>query len=428
MTDGILLAQIQRDPLLRAYDALIIDEAHERSLNIDFLLGYLTRLLPQRPDLRLVITSATIDSDRFARHFGAPATAEHPDGVPAPVVEVSGRTYPVEVRYRPLTPTRSPTRAPRGRPPATRHRPSRPPRPWESGPSAKSAKGARTGRRPRPGRAPQCGTAAASAGPRRRRARPDDRDLRGRRRAVPGGRATSWCSCPASGRSATPTTRCAPTWATARDPRHPRHTELCRCTRGCPRPSSTACSSPTPAGAWCWPPTSPRPRSPCPACGTWSTRARRGSRAGPRPPRSSACPSSRSARRRPRSAPAAAGAWPTAWRSGSTREDDFESRPEFTEPEILRTSLASVILQMIAVGVAASPEDVGASRSSTRRTRVRCATACSCWSSSGALGRQGGPARAPAHRRRARAGAAADRPAARADDRRGAAGAASRAR
>ncbi len=91
MTDGILLAEIQRDRLLSGYDTLIIDEAHERSLNIDFLLGYLKQLLPQRPDLKVVITSATIDTERFAAHF---------DG--APVVEVSGRTYPVEVRYRPL--------------------------------------------------------------------------------------------------------------------------------------------------------------------------------------------------------------------------------------------------------------------------------------------------------------------------------------
>jgi len=96
MTDGVLLAQIQHDPQLLAYDTLIIDEAHERSLNIDFLLGYLTRLLPARPDLRLIITSATIDSERFAAHF-ADAT-----GTPAPIIEVTGRTYPVEVRYRPL--------------------------------------------------------------------------------------------------------------------------------------------------------------------------------------------------------------------------------------------------------------------------------------------------------------------------------------
>jgi len=95
MTDGILLAEIQRDRMLRRYDTLIIDEAHERSLNIDFILGYLAQLLPQRPDLKVIVTSATIDTDRFARHFAA-------DGEPAPVIEVTGRTYPVEVRYRPL--------------------------------------------------------------------------------------------------------------------------------------------------------------------------------------------------------------------------------------------------------------------------------------------------------------------------------------
>jgi ATP-dependent helicase HrpA len=91
MTDGILLAETQGDPLLAQYDTLIIDEAHERSLNIDFLLGYVRQLLPRRPDLRLVVTSATIDADRFARHFGG-----------APVIEVSGRLFPVEVRYRPV--------------------------------------------------------------------------------------------------------------------------------------------------------------------------------------------------------------------------------------------------------------------------------------------------------------------------------------
>ena len=96
MTDGILLAEIRRDRLLRNYDTIIIDEAHERSLNIDFLLGYLAQILPRRPDLKVVITSATIDPGRFARHFAAP------DGTPAPIVEVSGRTFPVEIRYRPL--------------------------------------------------------------------------------------------------------------------------------------------------------------------------------------------------------------------------------------------------------------------------------------------------------------------------------------
>ena len=91
MTDGLLLAETRRDKLLRRYDTIIVDEAHERSLNIDFLLGCLARILPRRPDLKLIITSATIDPQRFSRHFGD-----------APVVEVSGRTYPVEVRYRPF--------------------------------------------------------------------------------------------------------------------------------------------------------------------------------------------------------------------------------------------------------------------------------------------------------------------------------------
>ena len=91
MTDGILLAETQSDRQLRAYDTIIIDEAHERSLNIDFLIGYVRQLLPQRPDLKLIVTSATIDAERFSRHFGD-----------APVIEVSGRLYPVEMRYRPL--------------------------------------------------------------------------------------------------------------------------------------------------------------------------------------------------------------------------------------------------------------------------------------------------------------------------------------
>ena len=97
MTDGVLLAQTQRDPLLRRYDTIIIDEAHERSLNIDFLLGYLRQLLPRRPDLKVIITSATIDAKRFAEHFADSS------GRLAPVIEVSGRLYPVEIRYRPIS-------------------------------------------------------------------------------------------------------------------------------------------------------------------------------------------------------------------------------------------------------------------------------------------------------------------------------------
>ena len=95
MTDGILLNEIQTDPLLKKYDTLIIDEAHERSLNIDFILGYLRTLIPKRPDLKIIITSATIDSEKFATHFSI-------NGEKAPIIEVSGRTYPVEIRYRPL--------------------------------------------------------------------------------------------------------------------------------------------------------------------------------------------------------------------------------------------------------------------------------------------------------------------------------------
>src|SRR4051795_8889576 len=103
MTDGILLNELQRDRDLSRYDTLIIDEAHERSLNIDFILGYLKRLLPRRPDLKVIITSATIDPERFASHF---ADAQ---GKPAPIVEVSGRTYPVEVRYRPVNDPEDPS-------------------------------------------------------------------------------------------------------------------------------------------------------------------------------------------------------------------------------------------------------------------------------------------------------------------------------
>ena len=101
MTDGILLAEMQRDRLLRQYDTIIIDEAHERSLNIDFILGYLRQVLIKRPDLKVIVTSATIDPQRFANHFA------DKNGKPAPIIEVSGRTYPVEMRYRPLNDSRS---------------------------------------------------------------------------------------------------------------------------------------------------------------------------------------------------------------------------------------------------------------------------------------------------------------------------------
>jgi len=136
VTDGILLNEIHRDRLLRRYDTIIVDEAHERSLNIDFLLGYLRRILPKRPDLKVIVTSATIDPESFARHFAAPPAEPGGEPVPAPVIEVSGRTYPVEIRYRPVdgadeapedsddeTPDAD-TRAPQPRKPRSPARPS----------------------------------------------------------------------------------------------------------------------------------------------------------------------------------------------------------------------------------------------------------------------------------------------------------------
>ncbi|HEY0716518.1 MAG TPA: ATP-dependent RNA helicase HrpA [Streptosporangiaceae bacterium] len=111
MTDGILLTEMQRDRRLLRYDTVIIDEAHERSLNIDFILGYLKQLLPTRPDLKVIITSATIDPQRFSAAFAEGGPGEHPRG--APIVEVSGRTYPVQVRYRPLTDPDQPGEEPR---------------------------------------------------------------------------------------------------------------------------------------------------------------------------------------------------------------------------------------------------------------------------------------------------------------------------
>ena len=188
MTDGILLAELQRDRQLRRYDTIIIDEAHERSLNIDFLLGYLKRLLPRRPDLKLIITSATIDVERFAEHFDAP------------VVEVSGRTYPVEVRYRPLM--------------------ELPEADEEGEPIVRDQ------------------TEAIVDAVRELSAEgpgdilvflPGEREIRDTADAL----------------------------AEVARPRGPRS---CRSTRGSRRPSSTGSSPRTPDAASCWPPTSPRPR------------------------------------------------------------------------------------------------------------------------------------------------------------------------
>ena len=197
MTDGILLAEMQNDRMLRRYDTLIIDEAHERSLNIDFLLGYLKQLLPRRPDLKVIITSATIDTGALRRALR--------------------RRRRVGAGDRGLRP----------------HLPGRGPLPA----AGRLDHGRRRGRR-RP----------------RGADRPDRRHRRRRRRAGPRGRrATSWCSSPASGRSATPPTR----W-TARRPAQHRDPPALR--PAVARPSSTGSSSRTPAAGSCWPPTSPRPR------------------------------------------------------------------------------------------------------------------------------------------------------------------------
>ena len=186
MTDGILLAEIQSDRLLEQYDTIIIDEAHERSLNIDFLLGYLKQLLPQRPDLKVIVTSATIDPERFSKHF---------DG--APIIMVSGRTYPVEVLYRPLK--------------------SDDPEDVEDEREQADAIVEAVN---------ELARAAATA--------------------------TCWCSSAASGRSARPPRSCASTTR--------RRRRSCRCTPGCRRPSSSRCSSRTAAGGSCWRPTWPRRR------------------------------------------------------------------------------------------------------------------------------------------------------------------------
>ncbi|MBC7290819.1 MAG: DUF3418 domain-containing protein [Actinotalea sp.] len=342
MTDGILLAQIQRDPQLLAYDTLIIDEAHERSLNIDFILGYLTRLLPQRPDLKLVITSATIDSERFARHFAGPATPEHPDGVPAPVVEVSGRTYPVEIRYRPLSPDAD---VPEGSDDDVLRDLEEPPPPAKGKTKGKSRTASSSAKASRADEDRDVMTAICEAVDELEREGPGDvlvflsgereiRDAEDALRGHLGPRVT--------------------------DPRHPRAVELLplysrlsaaeqhrvfapHSTRRVVLATNVAETSLTVPGIrYVVDPGTAR-------ISRWS-KATKVQRL-PIEPISQASANQRSGR-------CGRVAEGVAIRLYS--EADFLSRPEYTEPEILRTSLASVILQMVAVGVAQSPDDVAA--------------------------------------------------------------------
>ena len=271
MTDGLLLAEIQHDRLLRRYDTIIVDEAHERSLNIDFLLGYLKRAsCPQRPDLKLVITSATIDPERFSRHFGD-----------APVVEVSGRTYPVEVRYR-----------------------------------AARATTTRPGRRDRRRRRASC----CARGP-----------------------ATCSSSSPASARSATPPRR-------SRGRLRAERRAAAALRAPVARPSSSASSSRT------------RRRRVVLATNVAETSLTvPGIRyvVDPGTARISRYSARLKVQRLPIEPVSQASADQRKGRCGRTSdgicirlysEEDFEARPRFTDPEILRTSLAAVILQMAARG------------------------------------------------------------------------------
>ncbi|MCL2454134.1 MAG: ATP-dependent RNA helicase HrpA [Micrococcales bacterium] len=315
MTDGILLAQIQRDPLLRAYDTIIVDEAHERSLNIDFLLGYLTDLLPRRPDLKVIITSATIDSARFAEHFAH--EDDRGERVPAPVVEVTGRTYPVEVRYRPLTPddpSDDPDEAPARRPARARQGEVRD---LMTGICEAVDELIATG----PG-----DILVFTSGER------EIRDATDALRASLGSRVT--------------------------DPRHPGAVELL--------PLYSRLSAAEQHRVF-EPHTTRRVVLATNVAETSLTVPGVRYVVDPGTARISRYSKTTKVQRLPIEPVSRASADQRSGRCGRVADgvairlysrEDYESRPRFTEPEILRTSLASVILQMIAVGVVATPEEV----------------------------------------------------------------------
>ena len=329
MTDGILLAQIQRDPQLLAYDTIIIDEAHERSLNIDFLLGYLSRLLPQRPDLKLVITSATIDSERFAAHFSPAALAER-GGAPeyvtevlpgaAPIVEVSGRTYPVEIRYRPLSPDEG----------------------EDTGAGERTAS-SRTSGKARGGEEKDLVTGIIDAC--EELLREGDGDilvfLSGEREIHD----------TADGLAGHFKER-------VRDPRHPQHIEVL--------PLYARLSSAEQHRVF-QPHTARRIVLATNVAETSLTVPGIHYVVDPGTARISRYSKQTKVQRLPIEPVSQASANQRSGRSGRVADgiairlysqEDFEKRPEFTEPEILRTSLASVLLQMISVGVVSTPDDV----------------------------------------------------------------------
>ena len=292
MTDGILLTEIARDRMLWAYDTIIIDEAHERSLNIDFLLGYLQGLLPQRPDLKLIITSATIDPGKFSRHFGD-----------APVVEVSGRTFPVEIRYRPYGLDALPEVDDA-----------------DAEQSRSSAESADQG---------QAITSAVD-------------ELLAAGDGADG--ETSWCSCPASARSPTPPRFSAVTWpGGGPSPRY------CRCTGDCPSADQHKVFSAHPGRRIVLSTNVAETSLTVPGIRyVIDPGTARISRYSPRS----------KVQRLPIEPISQASAGQRAGRCGRVAdgicirlyaEKDFDGRPAYTDPEIARTSLASVILQMAAL-------------------------------------------------------------------------------
>ena len=296
MTDGILLNEIHRDRLLRRYDTIIVDEAHERSLNVDFLIGYLTRLLPQRPDLKVIITSATIDPASFAKHFSDAV------GSPVPIIEVSGRTYPVEVRYRPSTGS--------GTDPSTGGGPSTGPGTGGDEVDTLLAALAELDREPDgdvlvflPGEAEIRDAADAVRGRYANQARPTEvLPLYGRLSAAEQHRVFEPSQIAGVRRRIVLATNVAETSLTVPGIRYVVDTGTARISRYSAR--------------------SKIQRLPIEAISQASAQQRSG-RAG-------------------RTSPGVA--------IRLYAEDDFAARPAFTEPEILRTSLASVILQMLALG------------------------------------------------------------------------------